>query len=161
MIKKEVLAQLTSVGRALAESLRKKKSVDRSIVRKVGVAENIVFVQYEPGNDRCYEVLLTRLDSGVREIGIEQFAWLVTHLNGSPIRSMVVQPPAGAFAQTAKSDILAPRYVSEKLGVSEADGVVLAELMGAFTGRPTVKPDEYLLRLYHQDEVGGATSARP
>lgn len=156
MIKQSVLDRLTPEGRGLAESLRQKESVDRGIARKVGVADNTVYVDYQPGNGTRYEVIFTRLDAGVEAAGIHQFAWLVTHMNGyRGMRSMVVQPSEGAFGQVDREGpLLVPSHVKEKLGCySEADALVLAELICAFTGRTTVSTEKYLLNLYGVEDA--------
>lgn len=100
------------------------------------------FLLYAPGNGTKYAVLIQRSSLYSPELkdrlglGVDGDGWIATYLNGLPMVSMVVADHQG--------ELLHWKYVREKLKVSEADAVVLAELLGHVTGRTYIPSEEFL-----------------
>ena len=69
-------------------------------------------------------------------LGLDGDGWLVTHMGGAPMTSMVVTDNGGG--------LLHHEYVREKLKVSMCDAVVLAELIGHVVGREYIPSKEFL-----------------
>lgn len=121
--------------------VRTKKTIDEGIQLREEHGESI-FILYAPGNGTMYTVLIQKLDAcsptlkDRMGLGIDGGGWVVTHMGGVPMMSMIVIDNQGG--------LLHPEYVQEKLKVSLADSVVLAELIGHVVGREYIPSEEYL-----------------
>lgn len=125
-------------ARAVYASLRQTKSVHRGIKRAMPSGPGSTFYDYQPGNGTRYALLFTYLTGGPGT-DIEPGSNLVTDLN------------SGRSSLFAPSGFLAPGYVSEKLGMSEADGAVVAEFIGHVMKRDAWSPDQYVLNVFSND----------
>jgi hypothetical protein len=120
--------------------VRTKKTIEEGIQLREEVGGS-TFLLFAPGNGTIYLVLIQKLSDcspklkdrlGLRDGD----GWLVTHMGGVPMTSMVVIDNQGG--------LLHWEYVREKLQVSAADAVVLAELIGHVTGREYIPSEEFL-----------------
>lgn len=121
--------------------VRTKKTIEEGI-RNREIIQGTEVVVYAPGNGSIYTVTFTNLSGLSPEVndrfglGPDSTGWLVTHVGYSPMPSMIVTDNQGG--------LLHWEYVREKLKISAADAVVLAELIGFVTGRTYVLSDEFL-----------------
>lgn len=127
------------------------KTVEEGIQLREEVGDS-TFLLYAPGNGTIYLVLIQKLadcSPNLKDrMGLRDGeGWLVTHMGGTPMTSMVVIDNQGG--------LLHHEYVREKLKVSLADSVVLAELIGHVTGRGFIPSEEFL------QDIGVPRSAIP
>lgn len=127
-------------ARGVYASLRQKKTVSDGITVEVSAGPGTMFYDYQPGNGTRYALLFTSLTGGAGT-NIKAGSQLVTDLL------------SGRAAVLAPSGFLAPGYISEKLGMSEADGAVVAEFIGHVMRRDAWAPDQYILNVF-SEEVG-------
>lgn len=107
------------------------KSIEDAFRLEYRMEAGAHYVDYQPGNGTRYCLLIVHSTAPLTPT-IDPGGYLVTDLNSG--RSMLLQP--GGFLHF--------RYVKEKLNLrSEADAVVVAELLGHLTGRPCVSCEDY------------------
>jgi len=120
--------------------VRTKKTIEEGIQLREERGDS-TSILYAPANGTIYLVLIQKLAECSPELkdrmGLRDGeGWLVTYMGGVPMTSMVVIDNQGG--------LLHWEYVREKLRVSAADAVVLAELIGFVTGRDFIPSEEFL-----------------
>jgi len=130
----QALENLNAHGRSLVASLRQKPSVEAGIVAKETTMGR-TYVDYQPGNGTRFSYLFVEI-VGMPKLtanaGANPHSWLIMDTNNRR---------AHLFGAVG---FLAPRYVAEKLALSESSSVVIAELISYVTGRTAYTCEEYL-----------------
>ena len=120
--------------------VRTKSTVEEGITHREDLDVGRTFISYAPGNGSQYNLLFTNVTSfgpGARDLLGIRAGWLVTLTNADPRPSILI---------SETKEKLYWGYILTHLGrsIGKADAVVLAELIGYFTGRPYVTSEEIL-----------------